>query len=394
MPIAIWALSIGAFGIGTTEFVVMGLLLQMATDLNISISAAGYIITAYALGVVIGAPLLTPLLGRYPRRAALVGLMVVFTVGNIACALSGSLSWILLARVLTAFAHASYFGIGSVVAADIAPPSRKSSAIAAMFLGATLANIIGVPGGTWLGQAFGWRSTFVVVAVLGGIATLATAWFIPRQSASPTKPDLASEWKAIGRVDVLRAFAITAFGFGGTFTAFTYIAPMLTEVTHVPEAWVAPILLLFGVGMVIGNPLGGRLADKSTHLALTVSLAFLAAMLFVLPMALSNVYLAAIVVLLLGVAMFSTIPPLQTNAIELGRDAPTLAASCNIAAFNLGNAGGAWLGGAMIASGMPLTSVPMAAGVVTLIGLALVLLSRRACSKGPWATSSDGYSNR
>lgn len=380
MPIAIWALSIGAFGIGTTEFVVMGLLLQISLDMHISISGAGYIITAYALGVVVGAPLLTPLLGRIPRRPALIGLMVLFTIGNIACALAGSLTLILIARVLTAFAHASYFGIGSVVAAEIAPPSRKSAAIATMFLGATLANIIGVPGGTWLGHMFGWRTSFVAVAILGGVATIATALFIPSQKTQLARPNLARELKVIVRPDVLRAFAITAFGFGGTFTAFTYIAPMLTQVTGVPESWVAPILLLFGVGMVIGNPLGGKLADKNIHVALMASLAFLAAALMILPVALTNIYAVSVTILLLGVAMFSTIPPLQTNVIELGREAPTLAASCNIAAFNVGNAAGAWLGGKMIASGFSLTAVPVAGALLTLVGLAIVIFNKPAPS--------------
>lgn len=380
MPMAVWALSVGAFGIGTSEFIVMGLLLEIAGDLHISISAAGYVVTAYALGVVVGAPLLTPLLGRLPRRPALIGLMVLFTVGNIACAVAGSLTLILVARVITSFAHASYFGIGSVVASDVAPPPRKASAIAAMFLGATLANVIGVPGGTLIGQVFGWRSSFVLVAILGGIATMATAAFVPAQRSAQEKPDFARELSVICRPEMLRAFASTAFGFGGTFTAFTYIAPMLTEVSGVPAHWVSPILLLFGAGMVLGNPLGGKLADKDVSSALRITLIMLSAVLFALSVAIHNPYTACVAIFLLGVAMFATIPPLQTHVIELGHEAPTLAATCNIAAFNLGNAGGAWVGGQVIASGGGLTFAPVAGGLLTLIGLMIVIFSQRARS--------------
>jgi DHA1 family inner membrane transport protein len=374
MPIAIWALAAGAFGIGTTEFVVMGLLPEVARDFGISISTAGYIVTAYALGVVIGAPVLTPLLFRFPRRASLTALMSVFTIGNLACALSPSLSIMIVARVITALAHASYFGIGSVVASDLAPSGRKSSAIAAMFLGATLANIIGVPAGTLVGQVFGWRSSFMMVAGLGIIATAATAYFVPATTCRSTT-DFWSELRTVLRPEMLRAFAITALGFGGTFAAFTYIAPMLTELTGVAARWVPLLMLLFGVGMAVGNPLGGRLADANHIDALWKTLGGLVVALLFLGASLHNGYLASAAVFLLGVAMFATIPPLQTNVIELGSAAPTLASSCNIAAFNLGNAGGAWLGGLAIAA-KGLGFAPIAGAILTGLGLLLVLSQR------------------
>ena len=378
MPAAVYALSVGAFAIGTTEFVVMGLLLEMAGDLQVSITTAGYVVTAYALGVVVGAPLLTPLLGRFPRRPALTGLMALFTIGNLACALAGSLPVILVARVVTAFAHASYFGIGSVVASEIAPPSRRSSAISTMFLGATIANIVGVPGGTLIGQAFGWRASFVAVALVGAVATSSTYAFLPRMHNSTGSPNLAAEWATVRRPDVLRAFATTALGFSGTFAVFTYIAPMLTSVSGLPERYVSPILLLFGFGMMVGNPIGGRLADKDTKVALRLTLGALATVLLAFPLGMRFPSTACLMVFVLGAAMFATIPPLQTNVIAIGHAAPTLAASCNIAAFNLGNALGAWVGGEVIASGFGLKTVPLAGAALTSVGLGLVLIGSRA----------------
>ncbi|WP_229212413.1 MFS transporter [Duganella sp. HH105] len=377
MPIAIYALAVGAFGIGTTEFIVMGLLMEMARDFNTSISGAGYIITVYALGVVLGAPLLTPFLSRLPRRPALIGLMALFTLGNAACALAGSFWQILLARLLTSFVHASYFGIGSVVAADLAPAGKKSSALSTMFLGATLANVIGVPLGTVIGQAYGWRSSFCAVTLVGLLATLATALFVPKLARPTAAPNLRAELRVLRQPDMLQAFAVTVLGFGGTFAAFTYIAPFLTQVTGLSEQYVSPMLVLFGLGMVVGNPIGGKLADRNTALALRWTLGALATVLLLLVPFAHNPYVVAALIFLFGAAMFATISPLQTQVLERGTGAPTLAAACNIAAFNLGNAGGAWVGGVVIASGLGISMVPAFGALITLAGLAVVFLYGR-----------------
>ena len=373
MPVSIYALAVGAFGIGTTEFIVMGLLMEMARDFNTTISGAGYIITVYALGVVLGAPLLTPFLGRLPRRPALIGLMALFTLGNAACALADSFWQILLARLLTSFAHASYFGIGSVVAADLAPPGRKSSALSTMFLGATLANVIGVPLGTLIGQTYGWRASFCAVTLVGLLATLATALFVPKLARAATAPNLRAELRVLRQPEMLQAFAVTVLGFGGTFAAFTYIAPFLTQVTGLPEQYVSPMLVLFGLGMVVGNPIGGRLADRDTALALRLTLGALATVLLLLVPAARNPYAVAVLIFLFGAAMFATISPLQTQVLERGAGAPTLAAACNIAAFNLGNAGGAWAGGVVIASGLGLALVPAVGAAITFAGLVVAM---------------------
>ena len=377
MPIAIYALAVGAFGIGTTEFVVMGLLIEMARDFNVSITGAGHIITVYALGVVLGAPLLTPFLSRLPRRPVLIGLMMLFTVGNIACALAGSLWQILLARLFTSFAHASYFGIGSVVAADLAPEGKKSSALSTMFLGATIANVIGVPAGTWLGHLYGWRASFYAVTLIGVLATLATAIFIPKLTRALTSPDLLAELRVLRQPEMIRSFAVTVLGFGGTFTAFTYIAPFLTQITALPEYFVSPLLVLFGLGMVVGNPIGGMLADRNTAQALRLTLGALAAVLLLLVPFAHNPYAVSALMFLFGAAMFATISPLQTQILEKGYGAPTLAAACNIAAFNLGNAIGAWVGGIVISSGIGLAMVPAFGALITLAGLTITVFNGR-----------------
>ncbi|WP_245297738.1 MFS transporter [Methylobacterium radiotolerans] len=391
MPIAVYALSIGALGIGTTEFVIMGLLVELAKDLGITIGTAGYVVTAYALGVVLGAPLITPLLAGFPRRLALTGLMALFTLGNLASALSPSMTALLIARVVTAFAHASYFGIGSVVASDIAPPSKRSTAISTMFLGATVANVLGVPLGTLVGQEYGWRASFIAVSALGVIATLTTYAFVPSLDHDKRDaPSLRSEIRALRQSAVLRALAITTFGFSGTFVVFTYIAPMLIDLAGIEERFVSPVLFLFGGGMIAGNWIGGRLADTRPDLSLRITLVALAVVLATCSVAMTSQVSACVAVFLLGAAMFATISPLQTNIIRVAFDAPTMAASCNIAAFNLGNALGAWIGGELIDHGYSLKLIPIAATVLTGVGLTLSLLKGRPpADKGSLSTPTN-----
>ncbi|MCJ9674615.1 MFS transporter, partial [Neorhizobium sp. SHOUNA12B] len=269
MPLALHALTAGAFGIGVTEFVIMGLLIDVSKDLGVSISAAGLLISGYALGVVVGAPILGMLTGKWSRKTLLMSLMVVFTVGNLACALAPDYWTLMAARVLTAFAHASFFGVGSVVATSLVAPNKKASAIAIMFTGLTVANILGVPFGTWLGQAYGWRSTFFAVTLIGLVALAVIALFVPKDKTTDNQAANSQGALAVlGRRSVLLGLLITVLSWVGVFAGFTYIAPILTQITGFSEAAVSPILLVFGGGLVIGNLAGGWLADR--HLVPTI----------------------------------------------------------------------------------------------------------------------------
>ncbi|TPI57893.1 MFS transporter [Mesorhizobium sp. B3-1-3] len=380
MPLALYALTAGAFGIGVTEFVIMGLLLDVSADLGVSISAAGLLISGYALGVVVGAPLLGALTGRLPRKTLLLALMVVFTVGNLACALAPDYWTLMAARVLTAFAHASFFGVGSVVATSLVAPNRKASAIALMFTGLTVANILGVPFGTWLGQAYGWRSTFLAVTLVGVVAFAVIALLVPRdEPAAADEAESAEGTLAVlGRRPVLLGLLTTVLSWVGVFAAFTYLAPILTRVSGFSEASVSPILLVFGGGLVAGNLLGGRLTDR--HLVPTVigTLVALSAVLFVMTAAIHQPIMAIVAVGLLGAAAFATVAPLQMWVLEKAEGAGQgLASSFNIAAFNLGNAIGAWLGGFVIDHGPGLGAVPLVAGLVPLAALGVVLVALR-----------------
>lgn len=326
--------------------------------------------TAYAFGVVVGAPLITPLLSGIRKKKALTVLMLLFTAGNLWCALAGDISTLIAARVLTAFAHASFFGIGSVYAAELSPPARKAGAVSALFLGATVANIVGVPLGTWIGQVLGWRAAFYAVSATGILSIFMVLAFVPDISPS-------SEKKRAFRLEIAEIFSptmlicllITTLGFSGVFTVFTYIAPILEKVTGLPEAWMSPILFLFGAGMMAGNQMGGKLSDKDNRKALLLSLTSLLAVLVTLPVTLHYLPAACLSVFLLGFVMFLTIPALQVQALNSCAGAKDMAASCNIAAFNLGNAAGAWAGGILFSHGMSLDKIPLAGAVMTLTGL-------------------------
>ncbi|ENO12952.2 MFS transporter [Marinobacter nanhaiticus D15-8W] len=376
MPLALLALTAGAFGIGVSEFVIMGLLLEVSADLVVSIPAAGMLISGYALGVVVGAPVMTALTAAWRRKQTLLVLMVIFTLGNLACALAPNYEVLMLARVITAFAHGTFFGVGSIVATGLVAPDRKASAIAVMFTGLTVANILGVPFGTWLGQACGWRATFWAVTAVGLIALAVIAAFVPRDKATPEKPDWRADLRALGRAPVLLGLLTTVLGFGGMFAVFTYIAPILTEITGFADSAVSPILLVFGGGLIVGNLLGGRLADRKLVLTVLGSLLILAAVLGLMTFAIHSKVLAVLFVGLMGIAAFATVPPLQMWVLSKAEGAgQSLASSFNIAAFNLGNAIGAWLGGAVIDQGPGLASIPWVAALVPLAALATALLS-------------------
>ncbi|MBB4348287.1 MFS transporter [Aliirhizobium cellulosilyticum] len=379
MPLALYALTAGAFGIGVTEFVIMGLLIDVSKDLGVSISAAGLLISGYALGVVIGAPILGAISGKWSKKTLLMALMVVFTIGNLACAIAPDYWTLMAARVLTAFAHASFFGVGSVVATSLVAPNKKASAIAIMFTGLTVANILGVPFGTWLGQAYGWRSTFWAVTLIGVAAFAVIALLVPKDNASDTQEEASQGVLAVlGRRAVLLGLLTTVLSWVGVFAGFTYIAPILTQITGFSEAAVSPILLVFGGGLVIGNLAGGWLADRHLMPTIVGSLIALAVVLLAMTVVIHQPVLMVIAIALFGAAAFATVAPLQMWVLAKAEGAGQgLASSFNIAAFNLGNAIGAWLGGAVIDHGPGLGSVTLVAGLVPIAALAVALIAIR-----------------
>ncbi|WP_145483894.1 MFS transporter [Yersinia aldovae] len=374
MPVALLALALCAFAIGTTEFVIMGLLPQVAGDFQVSIPTAGWLISGYALGVAIGAPIMAVLTAKLPRKKTLLLLMVIFIIGNLMCALAYSYDFLMLARVITALCHGAFFGIGAVVAANLVAPNRRASAVALMFTGLTLANVLGVPLGTALGQAFGWRSTFWVVSVIGLFSLAALYSKLPSsQQEAPT--ELRKEIAALRGGGIWLSLLMTVFFAAAMFALFTYIAPILTEVTHVSEHGVSWTLLLMGVGLTLGNIVGGRLADWRLSVSLTMTF-LLIALFSVLFSWTSSSWLAAEVTLFLwSAAAFSAVPALQINVVTYGKKAPNLVSTLNIAAFNVGNALGAWVGGVVIAQGLGLTAVPLAAAALAVIGLLLCLFT-------------------
>jgi DHA1 family inner membrane transport protein len=368
------ALAVSAFAIGTTEFVVMGLLQQMAADLGVSIPAAGMLVSGYAMGVVVGGPLLALATARLPRKTVLLVLMGVFVFGNVLCALAPNYEILMVARVIASLAHGSFFGAGAVVAGHIAAPGRRTQAIALMFAGLTIANIFGVPAGTVLGQALGWRSTFWAVSVLGVIALAVMARYVPRLEAMPP-PRLRQELRRVVQLPVLVALGMTVFGFGGVFTVFTYIDPILTHQAGLDEHAISRVLVLFGIGATIGTLLGGRLADRRLMRSITLLLAALCLFFLVFASLMGSAAGAVAGVFLIGVLGFAANPGLQARSMQQAHDAPLLASTLNQSAFNLGNAGGAWLGASMLAHGAIYPQLSYAAAVVTAGGIGLTLLS-------------------
>jgi DHA1 family inner membrane transport protein len=376
MPIALYALTVGAFGIGVTEFVIMGLLMQVSTDLGVSIPTAGLLMTGYALGVFVGAPILTLATRALPRKTTLLALMAIFTIGNLACALAPNYPLLMAARVITALAHGTFFGVGSLVAMSLVAPERKASAIAVMFTGLTIATLLGVPFGAWLGLAFGWRATFWAVSGIGLLALVVLAIFVPRADEKVEPAPLREEFAVLARPQVQMGLLMTVLGFGGVFAVFTYIQPILTELAGYSKAAVSPILLVFGAGLVGGNLVGGRWADKSLPTALLGTLALLTVVMLGSAFAFHDRIGAVAAAFLLGAAAFATVAPLQMRVLQqAGGAGQGLASSLNIAAFNLGNAFGAWLGGAVITHGPGLQAVPLVAALVPLSALALAAVS-------------------
>ncbi|WP_433853779.1 MFS transporter [Stenotrophomonas nitritireducens] len=381
---ALLALAIGAFAIGTTEFTPMGLLPVIADGVQVSIPSAGMLVSAYAVGVMAGAPVMTLLFSRFGKRAALMWLMVLFTVGNLLSAFAPGYTTLLLSRLVTSLNHGAFFGIGAVVAASVVPKDRQASAIATMFMGLTIANIGGVPAATWIGQQVGWRLAFGGTAVLG-LVTIAALWLALPKGEPGTRPDVRRELKVLARPEVLLAMGTTVLGAGAMFALYTYVAPVLAEITHASPGFVAFALVLIGIGFTLGNSIGGRLADWSLDGATTLILGALAVVMAVLPLVMTTHVGAAIGLVVWGAAAFGIVPPVQMRVMQAAAQAPGLASSVNVGAFNLGNAVGAALGGAVIGQGLGYAAVPLAGAALAAGGLGLVWLGnagRRRVAQG------------
>lgn len=370
------ALAVGAFGIGVTEFAPMGMLPVIAADLHVSIPAAGLLVSAYAMGVLVGAPLMTLTTGRIDRRTLLIALMGIFTLGNALSALADGYWMLMAARIVTSFNHGAFFGVGSVVAANLVPPDKRAGAVAAMFTGLTVATIGGVPAATWVSEAIGWRNAFAGIAGVGAIAMLSLRLALPPLPAAEGG-DMRAELRVLTRKPVLAALALTVVGASAMFTVFTYIVPILREETHASTGFVTAMLMLYGIGLTIGNTLGGRLADRSIERTLIGSFAVLATVLIVFAGVMQWPWPAAIAILVWGIASFAIVPPLQMRVMDAASDAPNLASAMNIGAFNLGNAIGAALGGGVIGVGLGLPMVALAGAAMAAAALVMLLALRR-----------------
>ncbi|MGQ3055909.1 MAG: MFS transporter [Nevskia sp.] len=375
------ALAIGAFGIGTTEFAPMGLLPVIADGVAVSIPTAGLLISAYALGVLLGAPVMTLALSRLRVKTALIALMSIFVIGNLLSAVAPGYWTLLIARLITSLNHGAFFGLGSVVAASLVPKEKQASAVAMMFMGLTIANVGGVPAATWIGQQIGWRMAFAGTAGLGLLAIAALAWALPRGEIG-RMPDVRSELRVLATPPVLMAMATTVMGSAAMFALYTYVAPVLQTLTGVSAGFVTVALVLIGVGFTIGNGLGGRLADWSLDGSIKLFLAVLALIMLALPLLLGTQAGALIGLLVWGAAAFALVPPVQMRVMQAAAAAPGLASSVNIGAFNLGNALGAAVGGAVISAGLGYAAVPIAGALLAGGGLLMVsagaMVRRRA----------------
>ncbi len=372
ISLPILALAIASFGIGTTEFVIMGLLPDVARSFSVTVPQAGYLVSGYAMGVVVGAPLVAMATARLPRKTALLGLMAVFLVGNLGCALAPSYLLLLLARIVTAFAHGAFFGIGAVVARDLVPRERRAQAVALMFTGLTLANVLGVPFGTALGQAAGWRMAFWAVVAIGVLAGIAILAWVPA-GLPGSKNGLGSEFRTLSRWAVLQPMLISTLASVSLFSVFTYITPFLETVTGLSPHGVTLALLLVGVGLTVGNVVGGRLGDRNLMGTVVGCFAGLIAVLLVLSFV-SHLEIATLAVLVVwGALAFALVSPLQIWVLEAATDAPNLASTLNQGAFNLGNATGAWLGGAALTAGVDYARLPWIGAGVAVVALGLTL---------------------
>ncbi|WP_341936084.1 MFS transporter [Microbacterium sp. LWO14-1.2] len=385
MPLGLIALAIGAFGIGLTEFVIMGLLPEVAADFGVTEATAGWLISGYALSVVVGALGLTAATTRLPRKAVLLGLVVLFIAGNALTAIAPDYSTAMIGRIVAALCHGAFFGIGSVVASSLVAPAKKAGAIAIMFTGLTAANVLGVPFGTFIGQQFGWRATFWVISAIGVVAFLGIALLVSAPRSSDAPVSLRNELSAFASGQVWLSLIVTALAFGGMFGAFTYIAYTLTGVTGFAASAVPWLLVLFGAGLVVGNWVGGRLADRAIDRTLLWFIAALAVILVLFGMLAWSQPATIGLLVVMGAFGFGTVPGLQSRVMQYAGGAPTLASGANIGAFNIGNALGAWAGGLGISAGLGYTSpiwigAAITASALVVMVVASVLARRRPAS--------------
>ena len=379
MPLALLALTISAFAIGTTEFVIVGLIPTVAADLGITLPSAGLLVSLYALGVAIGAPVLTALTGRLPRKALLLALMALFTAGNLLAWQAPSYEALVAARVLTGLAHGVFFSIGSTLATSLVPKEKAASAIAIMFTGLTVALVTGVPLGTFIGQHFGWRATFLAVALLGAIAFVASGVAVPRGLRGAPPATLAQQAGVLAQPRLLLVYAKTAIGYGGTFIPFTFLAPLLQDVAGFSAGSVGLVMLVYGLSVAVGNIWGGKLADRKGPIpALQLIFALLAAVLFALTFTIHSKVAALATVLLWGAVAFGNVPGLQLYVVRQAErftpQAVDVASGLNIAAFNVGIAFAAWAGG-LIVTHIGLQHTPWIGALVVLVALALTTRS-------------------
>jgi DHA1 family inner membrane transport protein len=374
LRLAILALALGGFGIGTTEFVAMGLLPDIASSLHITEPTAGHVISAYALGVVIGAPVIAALAARVRRKTLLLSLIALFTIGNAATVIAPTYGALITARFISGLPHGAFFGVAALVAAGLLGPGRRAKAVAQVMTGLTVATVVGVPVASWLGQTLGWRSAFALV-VLIGLATVSSIWsWMPNLGTTHVTSPL-TELGALKRPQVWMALIVGMVGFGGMFAVYTYVATTLTDVAGVARSLVPLALMVFGVGMVVGNWLGGRMADRSVIRSLYVAIAALAVMLGVFVAASHNPYTAMSLLFGIGASGGAIAPALQTRLMDVATDAQTLAAALNHSALNIANASGAWIGGLVIAAGYGYTAPAAAGAVLAVTGLGVLTLS-------------------
>jgi MFS transporter, DHA1 family, inner membrane transport protein len=368
------ALAISAFSIGTTEFVMAGVLPDIARTFAVSIPAAGWLMTGYAVGVSVSAPILTAMTIRMPRKHVLIGLMGLFIIGNVIAAMAPTYNILMAGRVISALCHGAFFGVGSVVAANAVSPDKRARALALMFTGLTLANVIGVPMGTLLGQNFGWRSMFWVISCLGAISMVGIIALIPYKSVMK-EIKLSHELDMFKRPQVWLSLLVTAMGFGGVFASFAYVAPIMTNIAGFAESNVVWLLFLFGAGLVLGNIIGGKAGDHALVPSIYLFLIMLAAVLFIFVFTAHYKIPAAITLFLLGMLGFALVSPVQMQVVQAAKDAPTLASAANISAFNVGIATGTYLGGLTIHLGFGYTSVNWVGGILTLVGLLMQVVN-------------------
>ncbi|TRZ36862.1 MFS transporter [Niallia circulans] len=374
-PVALWTLVIGAFAIGMTEFVIMGLLPEVARDVNSSIAAAGQLITGYALGVAVGGPILVLITYKMSQKNLLMLLMLIFILGNLMATIASSYGVLMASRLLTSLAHGSFFGVGAIMAASLVEYSRRASAMALMFTGLTVANIIGVPFGTFVGQQFGWRSSFLIIAIIGFITLIGIYMLVPKPKEQK-KTDLKKELAVLKNNQLWLALLIAMFCFGSVFTLFTYITPILTDVTGFQSNAVSWMLVVFGIGVTVGNIVGGKLADWNINLSLQYILVVFILYFFVLYVLQFSMVLMIPGIFIFGVLAFSMVPMLQFRILGLSAEAPTIASTLNQSAMNLGNAGGAFAGGLSVTY-LPLHDLVLVAPIITVIGFILLFVQMR-----------------